>query len=77
MGVGTIKVATAAIVCIMVKRQSLNGRQSVRRDSSFVTFPDDLCKIGMKQKNQIAKFGYLGDPKNQIFGNLVIWVTQP
>ena len=40
MGVGTNKVAKAAIVCVMVKHRSSNGRRS-RAGSSFVNFPDD------------------------------------
>jgi hypothetical protein len=70
MGVGTDKVVTAAIVCIMVRRRSSNGRPS-HAGSSFVNFPDDPKAT---KKNRIAKFGYLGDENNQIFGYLVIWV---
>ncbi len=32
--------------------------------------------IWWNQKNQIAKFGYLGHPNNQVFGYSVIWFTQ-
>jgi hypothetical protein len=39
MGVGTDKVANAAIVCIMVKHLSSNGRQS--GPGSSVKFPVD------------------------------------
>jgi hypothetical protein len=64
MGVGTNKVVKAAVVCVMVNRQSSNGRQS-SAGSSFVNFPVDPNET---EKNQIAKFGYSGDPKNRIFG---------
>jgi hypothetical protein len=40
MGVWTDKVAKAAVVCIMVKCRSSNGRRS-RAGSSFVNFLDD------------------------------------
>jgi hypothetical protein len=89
MGVGTDKVVTAAIVCIMVKCRSSNGRRS-RAGSSFLNFLDDLCKIQMKQKKlncqiplfgspkepNIQLFGYSGDPNNGISSYLVIWVTR-
>jgi hypothetical protein len=83
MGAAINKVVKAAVVCVMVKRWSSNGRP-LHAGSSFVNFLDDLNET---KKNRITKFGYLGHPKNRIltqrtkysviwlFGYLVIWVT--
>jgi hypothetical protein len=65
MGGGTDKVAKAAIVCVMVKNRSSNGRRS-RAGPSFVNFPVD--HPNETEKNRIAKFGYSGHPNNRIFG---------
>jgi hypothetical protein len=54
MGVGTDKVVKAAVVCIMVKHRSSNGRQS-REGSSFVNFLVD--HPNSSEFTQIAKFG--------------------
>jgi hypothetical protein len=71
MGGGTDKVAKAAIVCVMVKRRSSNGRRS-RAGPSFVNFPVD--HPNETEKNRIAKFGYSVIRVTRITEYSVIWL---